>query len=141
MRACGGWTPTGKLANDLENEDFDEFLRRWYDQDLFAGLRRSPGYAATLARRREGHPAALAAALRVLGVGTQPPLQDGLARAEAPILLIAGGMDAKYVHHNIELVARWPSASSATLPDAGHGVLIEQPSLLAAAIADFLARQ
>jgi len=47
------------------------------------------------------------------------------------IALIAGADDAKYV----AIAAGLPSASFETIPDSGHDPTLEQPAVLAAAIA------
>jgi 2-succinyl-6-hydroxy-2,4-cyclohexadiene-1-carboxylate synthase len=129
------------LAERLAHGDFAAFLREWYDQELFAGLRRSEAFAAVLARRSRGDPRALARALRTFGVGEQPPLHDELRRTDVPALLIAGARDGKYADLNARLAAGWPRARCQVIQGAGHSVHLESPIALARALASFLRDQ
>src|SRR5690606_6399055 len=60
------------LADRLEREGLPAFIRFWYDQPLFAGVRRQPGlHADLLHSRSQGHAPSLAQALRALSPGRQ----------------------------------------------------------------------
>lgn len=128
------------LAARLEREDLADFVDRWYDQDLFAPLRQSAAFAAVRARRLQGQPPALAAALRALGTGSQRDLEGRLSGSTARILLLAGALDAKYVSLNEQLAARCPPIDCRTVPGCGHSPHLEDPSELARIVFDSLAQ-
>ncbi len=81
-----------RRACELETGDFALFLRHWYSQSLFSTL----DVEAMIAKRSINDPAALAASLRILGLGSQPSLWGKLKETLAPLQLIVGEKDEKY---------------------------------------------
>jgi 2-succinyl-6-hydroxy-2,4-cyclohexadiene-1-carboxylate synthase len=131
------------LARDLERDGIEPFVERWLALPLFASQRGRVGEAhwrAARAQRLANDPRALARSLRGLGTGVQPPLHDRLASVSAPVLLVAGAEDAKFLAIARELVARLPGAELAEIPEAGHAAQLENPVAFAAAARAFLAR-
>jgi len=124
----------------LERGPFTSWLEAWYGQPLFAPLRASAGYDAMLERRQRGQPASLAAALRVLSVGCQPPLGHRLAMTSVPLLLVAGAEDVKYTASNRRLASRRPGIDALTVPGAGHAPHLEQPDEFRRALGPWLDR-
>lgn len=113
------------LADRIEAEGLEPFLRWWLAQPLFASL---PPGAAEMESRLEGSAAGLASSLRLAGTGTQAPLWDRLSRLAVPALLIAGGLDTKYralaerMGHAIG-----PRATVRIIEGAGHACHLERP--------------
>ncbi|MDJ0521887.1 MAG: 2-succinyl-6-hydroxy-2,4-cyclohexadiene-1-carboxylate synthase [Planctomycetota bacterium] len=116
-----------RRARALETTDFQAWLRTWYDQPLFEGLSKMPGFDALLERRARARPAELAKVLRVLSTGRQPPLRQRLAESPVPLLLMAGAEDATYTASNHQLANSVESIDTATVPCAGHAPHLEQP--------------
>ncbi len=110
------------LAARLAALDFDReaFLSEWYAQPLFSGIETLPGYEAMLARRRQGDPRGWAAALRTFGLSEQPDYRFSVARIEAPLFLIAGAYDEKYVVLNAEIASLRPGTKTIVVPGVGH---------------------
>jgi pimeloyl-ACP methyl ester carboxylesterase len=79
----------------------------------------------------------LAAALRHLGSGAQPPLWDELQRLRAPVLLVAGERDAKFGGIAREMATAIPGARVALVPNSGHSPHLEAPERYAATLAAF----
>jgi len=130
------------LAARLETGGIESFVDEWLAQPLFDSQRRL-GEAFLAAQRRarlDNDARALAAALRVLGPGAQPPLHEALAGVCVPVLLVAGGLDRKFVQLAHALSRRLPRAEICEIPNAGHAVHLEQPEALDRAVQDFLRR-
>lgn len=127
-----------RLALELERGGVAPFLDRWLAQPLFATLPPSAaGYRERLANSASG----LAAALRLLGVGAQPPLWDRLGALPMPVLLLAGALDRKFSALATRMAAAiGPNAQVELIPGAGHAAHLEQPDTVAALVAEFLAR-
>ena len=124
------------LADRIEDEGLEPFLRWWLTQPLFATL---PSEAADLDGRLGGTATGLASSLRLAGTGTQEPLWDRLDRLSMPVLVVAGELDAKYVQLAERLAAGiGSSARLAVIPGAGHACHLEQPDLCGRVIGPFL---
>lgn len=124
-----------RWARLIEAEGLAAFFERWDAQPLFRG-RRGPREALP-----PHEPADLAAALRTLGPGAQPPLgTDDLARVRCPVLLVAGEDDPKFIAIASDLAGRLPAARVEVVPGAGHAVHEDAPAALTERIADFLRR-
>jgi 2-succinyl-6-hydroxy-2,4-cyclohexadiene-1-carboxylate synthase len=127
------------LALDVEDRGVEPFLRDWLAQPLFATL---DGASAQLRERAEAHTAAdLAAALRLLGTGTQEPLWSRLAELRMPVALVTGRADAKFERINDEMQAACTDAASIARVhlDGGHALPLEQPEALATFLVGWLA--
>ena len=107
------------------------FLRRWYDAPLWGALRmRSSRYANMLDRRV----AALSSRGRdiaaVLRQSTPSRCSQDDWRFVVPqnTLFIAGSQDSKYTSIGKTWRVLEPTLNYAEIPDAGHGLLVENPS-------------
>lgn len=113
------------LADRIEAEGLEPFLRWWLAQPLFATL---PPEAAGLEGRLDGSPAGLAASLRRAGTGTQEPLWGRLGALDLPVLVVAGSLDSKYCALAERLGrAIGPTATVAIIDGAGHACHLERP--------------
>lgn len=145
-----------RLASTIEADGTGAFLDRWLAQPLFAGLRPPPG---DLAGRRANAPSGLAAALRLLGTGSQEPLWDRLPGLSVPTLAVAGEDDARFADVARRMAAAVPGGPGAPgtaasvpgtgggggmelvlVPGAGHAVHLQAPQRLAAVVDAFLDR-
>jgi 2-succinyl-6-hydroxy-2,4-cyclohexadiene-1-carboxylate synthase len=122
------------LATSLERAGLDAFLAGWVAQPLFAGLV-EPG----LDDRRRNTVAGLASSLRLAGTGTQQPLWERLASFDAPVLLVAGRRDGKFVAAAERMAALFPHATVALVDSAGHTVHLEQPGEFRTLLDEWLA--
>lgn len=125
------------LADHITQVGVERFIDEWLATPLFARLTASNDQRTDRLRNTaEG----LAASLRSTGTGTQEPLWERLGEVEIPVLVLAGQDDAKFSELGTRLVSLLPRAELVTIPDAGHGVHLEEPSHTADVIADWLAR-
>ncbi len=113
------------LADTIERDGVDAFLEAWLAQPLFAPL---PRDAADVEDRRRNSAAGLASSLRLAGTGAQDVLWDRARGLGVPLLVLAGGRDAKFVAIGRASPARsGPTATFEIIPDAGHAAHLEQP--------------
>ena len=129
------------LAAHIEEAGMPAFVEEWLAQALFAGLRRRTAEwrAADAAARVSNQAAAVAAALRCLGQGSQPYLGGRLGDLRMPVLLVYGEADAAYGAAARHLAGRIARATVVEVPGAGHAVVGERPEGLAAALSSWLA--
>jgi 2-succinyl-6-hydroxy-2,4-cyclohexadiene-1-carboxylate synthase len=118
-----------RLAEDLEQMRFEDFIERWRTQPLFAD---EPAEVGALARedQRRNDPRALANVLRGIGTGEMAPLWDRLGELSMPTLVVVGERDVKFRALGERMVAPMPDASLAVIP-GGHGLVLESPGELA----------
>lgn len=104
-----------RLSTDLGwaekiTRSFDDFLKEWYDQPIFAGFR------PDLFMRRKQNASELARCLIHYSLGKQPCIKPRNG------LFVVGEKDAKYR-------SLYPNAF--VIPNAGHMVHLENPSAVA----------
>jgi len=130
------------LAARIEAVGVEAFVDDWLAQPMFATLRRrGAAFLAEQRRQRLTNSArGLADSLRGLGPGAQPPLFDALSSVDAPVLLVAGALDRKFVALAHDLAGRLPHAEICVISDAGHAAHLEQPEAFVRAVRDFLRR-
>ncbi len=130
------------LAQSIERDGIEAFVRRWEAQPLFAsqGDLASESREAMHRQRLAQDPARLAAALRAFGTAFQPDLHPVLARVTMPTLVAAGERDAKFVAIARFMAERIPRAEALVVPGCGHAVPLERPEAFAAALEGFLQR-
>jgi pimeloyl-ACP methyl ester carboxylesterase len=115
------------------------FWKTWYDQPLFASLRKQPALRQALVDQRSGGRAdELARALRGLSVGHQRPLWNELPGLQTPALFVAGEEDAVYGATARRAADLSPLGRSLMVPACGHMPHLEQPALCLDAVAEFV---
>ena len=77
--------------------------------------------------------------LRGMGQGAQPSYWDRLDEIDAPVLLIAGALDRKFVGIAGQMGIRIAGAELSVVPDAGHAVHLERPGEFLESVREFLA--
>ena len=112
----------------LERHGLEAFLAEWESLPHAGGVER--------ADRRDHRPAALAAALRVLGPGAMPDLWPRLPGLAVPADLVVGARDPKFVSIATRATAAMPRARLHLVPDAGHDVVADQPARVRAILED-----
>lgn len=130
-----------ELAELLEHEGIGAFVARWERLPLWASQSalREDVRARVRAVRMAQSPAGLANALRGAGAGMDPAVLDRLDGITAPVLLIAGALDLKYVDFAMRMAQRLPDGRVEIVPDAGHAVHLERPAKYARVVQQFLA--
>jgi len=121
-----------RLADELQNIPFEDFIERWRTQPLFAG---EPPEVGRLARedQRRNRGDALAAALCGIGSGEMEPLWDRLPELEMPVTVLVGDRDTKFQALGRRMVELLPSAELEVVR-GGHGLPLENPVAVARAL-------
>jgi 2-succinyl-6-hydroxy-2,4-cyclohexadiene-1-carboxylate synthase len=120
-------------ARMLRDEGIAAFEAAWTVQPLFATQQRVPPALrdARRARRLAHDPEQLAQSLEVMGLAAMPDYRPVLPAIADRIALIAGADDDKFV----AIARSMPAVSLELIAGSGHDPTLEQPALLAAAIA------
>ncbi len=129
------------LAQRIENDGLEPFVKYWSALPLFAGLeRRGPAFVAQLrAERMNNTVAGLACSLRGMGAGMMQPVWDDLARLTVPSTFVAGQLDHGYVASARRLAAVVPNGRVEVVLRSGHAVHQERPEAFARVLANHLA--
>src|SRR6266581_7086151 len=129
------------LAQRIENDGLEPFVKYWSALPLFAGLeRRGPAFVAQLrAERMNNTVAGLACSLRGMGAGMMQPVWDDLARLTVPSTFVAGQLDHGYVASARRLAAVVPNGRVEVVLRSGHAVHQERPEAFARVLAGHLA--
>ncbi len=122
-------------AREIERDGVDAFLERWLAQPLFATLPRE--LAGIDDRRAANTVEGLTHQLRALGQGTQPNNWPRLGELRMPVLLIAGGLDTKYVAIAYRMGEVIPNARVEIIDGAGHACHLERPDGIAQLLASW----
>jgi 2-succinyl-6-hydroxy-2,4-cyclohexadiene-1-carboxylate synthase len=124
------------LAARIERDGLGAFLDEWLENPAVAVAGVDPGRLAADRRLRETNTApGLAAALRGMGQGAQPPLRDRLGELAMPVVLVCGERDRPYTALAVEMAGRISAARVTVVPAAGHNPVLEAPGAVAAALA------
>jgi 2-succinyl-6-hydroxy-2,4-cyclohexadiene-1-carboxylate synthase len=118
-----------RLAEELEQIPFEQFIEQWRAQPLFAD---DPPEVGELARedQRRNEPHALANVMRGLGTGEMAPLWARLGELPMPTTVVAGERDVKFRAIGERMVALMPAAELVVIP-GGHALALESPADLA----------
>ena len=129
------------LSRRILDRGIEAFVSEWMDLPLFATQRRLPEPVIARARRRRLRcsPRGLALTLRGLGTGSQPSFWADLGSLPHRTLLLAGGLDTKYVEIAERMAARISGVERRTVADAGHTVHREAPEAWLRSVGEFLA--
>jgi 2-succinyl-6-hydroxy-2,4-cyclohexadiene-1-carboxylate synthase len=119
-----------RLARELEDGPFEDFLERWRGQPLF-GEEPPAVRRLALEDHRRNDPLALAAAMRGLGTGRMPSLWGRLRELSMPITFVAGRGDGKFTAIGERVKRECPDCRLVVV-DGGHGLILENPRAIAA---------
>jgi 2-succinyl-6-hydroxy-2,4-cyclohexadiene-1-carboxylate synthase len=131
-----------ELAERIEREGIEAFVRLWESMPMFAGIsRRGREFLAWLhGLRVKNDPAGLAESLRGMGAGAMEPLWDELGQVAVPATFVAGDGDEPFVAAARRLARSVRGAKVEVVGDSGHSTQFEQPDSTARVLADHLRR-
>lgn len=124
-----------ELASHIIDVGVGRFLDEWLSQPLFAGLV-VDGEARS--DRLTNTPEGLASSLRLAGTGAQSSLWPQLHEMKMPLLAIAGEKDHKFAAIARQVNASVPVGRAIEIAGAGHAAHLQEPQLVANALADWL---
>lgn len=126
-----------RTAERIRDEGLSPFLDAWLAQPLFARL---PAERSFREERLQNTADGLGGSLEQAGTGAQDPSWERLHRLEMPVLVLAGGDDAKFVALGQRMAAEvGANATFATVEGAGHAAHLEQPERFLAVLRPWLA--
>jgi 2-succinyl-6-hydroxy-2,4-cyclohexadiene-1-carboxylate synthase len=127
-----------ELAHQLEKSDLITFLSNWYNQPLFASLKKHPDFETLIANRLQNNPLELAKSLRNLSTGCQPSLWEKLKRNKNAMLLLVGEYDMKFIALNSEMTRLCNCAKLEIVSRCGHNIHFENPNAFVETVKSFL---
>jgi 2-succinyl-6-hydroxy-2,4-cyclohexadiene-1-carboxylate synthase len=129
------------LAERIEREGVEAFVDFWTSQAFLVDERRlgARGVAEARKMRLANSAHGLAASLRGMGSGAQPPIHGALARLGAPVCLAVGEEDLKFRTLAAEMSQALPNARIEIVPEAGHSAHTDNPAAFLKLARRFLA--
>jgi len=125
-----------ELADHIVDVGLERFLDEWIAQPLFAGLVLDDEARAD---RLTNTPEGLASSLRLAGTGAQASLWSRLHELRMPVLTITGELDHKFASIAQKVRATVQLGDAIEIRGAGHAAHLQEPQLVAQALADWLA--
>ena len=118
------------LADRIEREGVPAFIDFWLSRPFQPSESRIGASAVAKSRdqRLANRSHALAASLRGMGAGAQPPLHDQLPKIDLPICLAVGEEDRKFRAAAEDLARVLPDARIKSVPHANHAAHVENPA-------------
>lgn len=132
-----------QLAKMIEEKGIKHFVHFWENIPLFDTQKQLPDAVQAKIRqeRLQQNAVGLANSLRYMGTGKQPSWWDKLEQLTHPTYLIVGGCDQKFVAINQEMKTKLQQGFYTVVPEAGHAIHIERPSIFSNHIKIFLQEQ
>lgn len=125
------------LADEIEREGIAAFVARWERLPLWAS--QTAAQKGMLREKRlRNRPVGLANSLRGMGTGVQPSLWERLDAVATPVLVVTGGLDAKFMGIGREMSRRIPAVTVRVVPQTGHAIHVEKPAQFADLISNWL---
>lgn len=138
-RRQADWNLAARLRACSDTESLRKFLEDWWELPVFSSPNSTPLHRDTfLASRLKKSPAALADALEAWSPGVLPSEWERLAEYPGKALLLSGEADAKYAALADRMQLGFTDARAQRLLSAGHRLLEERASEVAAIVARFL---
>ena len=126
-----------KLVRMIAKDDFNTFLDNWYSQPIFGNIKNHPQFEQMIKNRLRNNSLELAKSLQFMGTGVQPSLWNNLQQNQAPLLLLAGENDTKFVDINIKMVNANEFSELNVIKKAAHNIHLENTSAFIENIRDF----
>jgi 2-succinyl-6-hydroxy-2,4-cyclohexadiene-1-carboxylate synthase len=128
-----------KRAETLLTQGIESFVEQWYEMDLFSTLKRQPLLLTEIKeKRKKNDPSWVAKILKELSPGRQPPLWEKLGSLPMPVMLMAGGLDAKYADLAARMGREIPEGIVKIIPEVGHNIHLENPEQFSEVVTVFL---
>ncbi len=128
------------LAARIEREGVEAFVGFWEQLPLWDSQKQlaDEKRAALRAQRLTNNPQGLANSLRGMGTGVQPSLWGDLETIEAPVWLINGNLDAKFLAISEQMTELLTLATHIRIGGAGHTTHLEKPYEFQQTVLEFL---
>jgi len=129
-----------ELAAYLEKNNFESFIDKWLDKEIFGTIRRFSNVKIKTIKEEKlkNSRAGLANSLRGFGTGNMDYLGDKLSELKMPVLLLSGQLDSKFTKLNAEMQKQIPNSKHVVVSNAGHNIHLEEQKKFVKAINKFL---
>jgi len=126
------------LANMIEQNGIESFVKKWENIPLFATQRRLSidVQQAIREERLSQCEIGLANSLRGMGTGAQKSLWPNLEKLQMSITLITGELDEKFCKIAKEMQWLLLNAQHVIVEDVGHAIHVENPETFATIVKD-----
>ncbi len=121
--------------------NFEHFLNDWDKMKIFESELSSSTRKMLLEVQKAQNNYWMANSLLGFGSGTMPCIKDQLGEIVAPVQLIVGAKDSKFLRINQAMKKSIPDCSLAIVEKANHRVHLEQPKKCATIIEEFITKQ
>ncbi|MDC3412399.1 2-succinyl-6-hydroxy-2,4-cyclohexadiene-1-carboxylate synthase [Aquibacillus sp. 3ASR75-11] len=129
-----------KRAKKITTDGIASFVDYWENIPLFASqkklssTRRFKVRQERLNQSKEG----LALSLRGMGTGSQPSQWEKLHVIDAPVLLVVGELDVKFVGIATKMNHAIHNSQVKVIPMTGHAIHVENPKCFGKMVIDFI---
>lgn len=129
-----------ELAEKIEKEGVDEFIKYWMKLPLFESLKSMPieEYQKIIKRKLTNSKKGLANSLRGFSTGKMKSLWNQLSELNFRVLLITGSLDNKYKMIADKMTSLLPQSEHEIISDAGHNIHLEKPKEFIKLVNNFL---
>jgi 2-succinyl-6-hydroxy-2,4-cyclohexadiene-1-carboxylate synthase len=126
-------------AEGIRGRGLQAYLTDWYEQPLFASLKRRPGLIESIIQKKlDNNPEKLAEVVVRLSPGYQKSLWNVLNQWDKPALIVCGELDDKYCEIGRRMGSLLRKSELRIISDAGHIVHLENNKDFVAALNFFL---
>lgn len=129
-----------KLADKIEKNGVEEFIKYWMELPLFESLKSVPiaEYQNIIQRKLSNNEKELANSLKGFSTGKMKSLWNELSKLNFPVLLITGSKDNKYKLIASKMTSLLPQSEHKIATNAGHNVHLEKPKEFIKLVNNFL---
>ena len=130
------------LADRIERDGVAAFVDYWEHIPLFDSQQNLTADIRNRLReqRLRNRPTGLTNSLRGMGTGVQPSLWHRLGELKMPVLLLAGALDTKFVGIAQQMYDRILDARLVIVPEVGHTIHLEAPTVFQTQVLEFLSQ-
>jgi 2-succinyl-6-hydroxy-2,4-cyclohexadiene-1-carboxylate synthase len=118
------------LVQDLLQNTFEQFLKKWYQQPLFSSLSQKENFLKMWERRLKNSPQYLSKSIQYMGLSKQASLWQLLGGCLVSLQFVCGDLDEKFVELNKQMCRLSSHANLTVITDCGHSVMLEVPDKL-----------
>ena len=126
------------LSNIHSKNDFNNFLMKWYDLELFGNISKKDNFHKLLARRKHNSLKEIKKSLQIFSLGRQENLLPLLNKNETPLLYISGEKDKKYTQIGKLFTKEVPISFHQSVNGASHNTHFVDPKTFEKKVTLFL---
>ncbi|MDC0253488.1 2-succinyl-6-hydroxy-2,4-cyclohexadiene-1-carboxylate synthase [Bacteriovoracales bacterium] len=130
----------GLLSHIHSQNDFNNFLLKWYNLELFGDISKKENFHKLLTRREKNSLKEIKKSLQNFSLGRQDNLIPLFKKNQTPLLYISGERDKKYTQIGKDFIDKVPNSYHKSINDVSHNTHFEDPNSFEKAVTLFLER-